>query len=82
VKMTTWVRSVLAARRQRRELVRRGYEEVSEPIMALRRGGRGRERIVAVEISTDGHGLYVLTDKRRDLAAMEAEYGPQTGPRR
>lgn len=80
--MTAWARSVLASRRQRRNLSRRGYEEVSEPIMALRRGGRGRERIVAVEISTDGHGLYVLTDKRRDEALLEAEYGPQTRPRR
>ncbi|PTM61916.1 hypothetical protein [Phreatobacter oligotrophus] len=78
MKMTAFTRAMLAARRQRRALVRQGYEEVPCPIMAMHNGGRMRERIVDVKISTDGHGLYVLTDARRDLALMEAEYGPRT----
>ncbi len=73
MRVTKFTREALASRRQSKKLTRQGYEKISTPIC---NDGRWRERIVEVEISTDGHSLYVRTDKHRDLAAMEAEYGP------
>jgi hypothetical protein len=61
MKVTDLTRQVIAARRQRRELLARGYEEVGEGgglLWQLRRGGRVGHVIVDAIIATNGLSVY------------------------
>lgn len=63
MKVTDTTRNALAYRRQRKRLLAAGYEPARDPLLEIICGGRRREKIIAVEISADGKGIYVKTDK-------------------
>lgn len=81
MRVTERTRSILAFRRQRRDLLAKGYEKAHEPLWELHRGGRYNERIIDVQISTSGTDLYVLTDKRA-RALVRLVGGPANIPTR
>lgn len=57
MKLTAHTRRILAARRQARRLKAAGYE-VCEPRWEIISGGRHREVILDVVISTDGKRIF------------------------
>jgi hypothetical protein len=65
MRVTDRTKSILACRRQRRELIAAGWDHVSDPVWEIDRGGRWDEVIIDVKIATDGKSLYVKTAKRQ-----------------
>ncbi|RUV07952.1 hypothetical protein EOA79_02360 [Mesorhizobium sp. M1A.F.Ca.IN.020.03.2.1] len=60
--VTNFTRRALAYRKQKRDLLAQGYEEIGESggkLWELHRGKRMGHRIVAAVIATDGKSLYV-----------------------
>ncbi len=55
--VTDRTRSVLAFRRQRRDLLKQGYRQ-HETDWEIHRGGRLKERILDVKISVNGKYIY------------------------
>ena len=68
MKFTNITRSILAYKRQKRDLLAAGYHHVEEPLWKLKRGSLTGEEIVDVQISTCGKELYVKTMPRRHKA--------------
>lgn len=71
MRVTTFTRRALAFRKQRRDLERQGYEELSEngaPLWELHRGGRFAHRITDVIIGVDGKTLYLKIEKEQQNA--------------
>ena len=62
MKVTKFTRKVLAARRQRRDLLARGYREF-ECDWEINRGGRRDEAIIDVVIANDGKSVYTKLGK-------------------
>jgi hypothetical protein len=62
MKVNDVTRRILAWRKQNRDLLAKGYEEVGEgggKLWELYRGGRSRHRIVDAIIAVDGKSVYV-----------------------
>lgn len=60
---TSWQKAVLAARRERRDMEKAGWEYLGEgggKIWELVRGSRVGKRIVEAKVAIDGHGVWVL----------------------
>lgn len=60
---TDWQKRVLALRRERRDMAKRGWEFVGEgggKLWELARGSRIGHRVVAAQPSLDGLGVWVL----------------------
>jgi hypothetical protein len=65
MKVTTLTRKTLKYRRQKRDLLKNGYEEVGErggKLWELYRGWRHNHVIVSVKISENGKSLFIKTE--------------------
>lgn len=69
MKVTGLTKRFLASRRQRRQLIAKGYEEVGEGgglLWQLERGGRIGHRIVDAIIAVEGRSVYVKIENPLD----------------
>lgn len=75
MKVTARTRDWLACRRDRRDMIRQGWEYVGEGggrLWELYRGGRSGHRIVEAKVARDGMGIWVLIeDHSAELTARQ-----------
>jgi hypothetical protein len=69
MKVTDLTRSALAERRQERDLLRRGYEQITcrfgiGSLWQLDRGGRRDWRLVDAVLGVDGKSVFVKAEQR------------------
>ncbi|GLR46062.1 hypothetical protein GCM10007880_65800 [Mesorhizobium amorphae] len=67
MQVTEFTRRALAYRKQRRDLIAKGYEEIDESggkLWELHRGARVGHRIVDAVIAADGRSVYVKCERK------------------
>jgi hypothetical protein len=70
MKVTDLTREILRCRRERRRLLKNGWEEISQNggrLWELHSGYRQRHRIVAVCIGPDGKSVWIKTQETQPL---------------
>lgn len=82
MRFTATTRQNLAKRRQARDLLAKGYEEVGEGggrLWELYRGYRTNHRIVDAVVAADGKSVFVKIEPRPDATKQPVMEGATTG---
>lgn len=72
MKVTKFTRNVLAARKQKRDMLAKGYEEVGEGgglLWELERGSRIGHKIIDAVVAVHGRSVYVKVEAPQQMRA-------------